>query len=143
VYSHQSYDIVPDEFQRVQQPDIVIVEGLNMLQTPTSRATSAHVFVSDFFDFSIYVDAEESAIEAWYVERFLKLRETRFRDEKSYFHRYASLSEEEAKDRAREIWQQINGLNLRENILPTRDRAHLILEKAPDHSIRNVLLRKV
>jgi type I pantothenate kinase len=144
VYSHQAYDILPSELVWVRRPDIVLVEGLNVLQTPFARhSTLAQVFVSDFFDFSIYVDAEETAIEAWYIERFLKLCETRFRDEMSYFHRYAELSELEARQRAAEIWHQINGLNLRENILPTRDRAHLILEKAPDHSVRSVRLRKI
>ncbi|HMJ13037.1 MAG TPA: type I pantothenate kinase [Polyangiaceae bacterium] len=144
VYSHQSYDIVPDSHQEVKSPDIVIVEGLNVLQTTASKQSSAaHIFVSDFFDFSIYVDADEEAIEAWYVARFLKLRETRFRDESSYFHRYAALTDEEARQTARQIWRDINGRNLRENILPTKDRACLILEKAPDHSVRSVQLRKI
>jgi type I pantothenate kinase len=144
VYSHLVYDILPSDVQTVNRPDIVIVEGLNVLQTTATRSQSAaHVFVADFFDFSIYVDAEEASIESWYIDRFLKLRETRFRDVNSYFHRYAALSDGEAVVRAREIWQQINGVNLRENILPTRDRAHLILEKALDHTVRSVRLRKV
>jgi type I pantothenate kinase len=144
VYSHQSYDIVPDQYQEVRRPDIVIVEGLNVLQTTATKHTSsAHVFVSDFFDFSIYVDAEEAAVEAWYIDRFLKLRETRFRDQSSYFHRYAALSDEEARQTASQIWRDINGRNLRENILPTRDRARLILVKAADHSVRSVQLRKL
>ena len=140
VYSHQAYDIVPGEYQVVDRPDIVIIEGLNMLQTGDG-GRSARVFVSDFFDFSIYIDADESAIEDWYVARFLALRETVFRDPRSFFHRYASLSNAEAVDTAREIWRRINGVNLRENIIPTRDRARLVLEKGADHAIRRVHLR--
>ena len=142
VYSHQLYDIVPGEYQTVNRPDIVIIEGLNMLQTGDGASgKGARVFVSDFFDFSIYIDADEPAIEAWYVSRFLALRETVFRDPRSYFHRYSSLSEPEAIDTARGIWHSINGVNLRENIKPTRDRARLVLEKGPDHAIRRVHLR--
>ncbi len=142
VYSHQLYDIVPGEYQTVNRPDIVIIEGLNMLQTGDGASgKGTRVFVSDFFDFSIYIDADEPAIEAWYVSRFLALRETVFRDPRSYFHRYSSLSEPEAIDTARGIWHSINGVNLRENIKPTRDRARLVLEKGPDHAIRRVHLR--
>jgi type I pantothenate kinase len=142
VYSHQLYDIVPGEYQTVNRPDIVIIEGLNMLQTGDGASgKGARVFVSDFFDFSIYIDADEPAIEAWYVSRFLALRETVFRDPRSFFHRYASLSEVQAIETAREIWHSINGVNLRENIKPTRDRARLVLEKGPDHAIRRVRLR--
>ena len=137
VYSHLSYDIVPGQFEVVRNPDVVIVEGLNVLQAGSG------VFVSDFFDFSIYVDAHESDIELWYIERFLMLRDTVFRDPSSYFHRYAALSIEEARDTAREIWRTINLVNLRENVLPTRERAHLILEKGRDHAIRRVKLRKI
>jgi type I pantothenate kinase len=137
VYSHLAYDIVPGQFDVVRNPDIVIVEGLNVLQAGSG------VFVSDFFDFSIYVDAQESDIELWYVERFLMLRETVFRDPSSYFHRYAALSEQEARETARQIWRTINLVNLRENVLPTRERAHLILEKGRDHAIRSVKLRKL
>jgi type I pantothenate kinase len=137
VYSHQRYDIVEGATQRVRQPDIVIVEGLNVLQAGSG------VFVSDFFDFSIYVDANEADIELWYVERFLTLRETVFTNPSSYFHRYAQLSEEEARESARELWREINLVNLRENILPTRERAHLILEKGRDHAVRKVRLRKL
>jgi type I pantothenate kinase len=151
VYSHQAYDIVPGEFQVVSRPDIVIVEGLNVLQTgdgarPDSvraRDPRARVFVSDFFDFSIYLDADEEHIERWYVERFLALRETVFRDPRSYFHRFAALSDAEARDTARDIWTTINGVNLRENIFPTRDRASLLLEKDADHAIRRVRLRRI
>jgi type I pantothenate kinase len=138
VYSHQSYDIVPDEFQVVDRPDIVIIEGLNVLQ----RSGSGPV-VSDFFDFSIYIDAEEADIETWYVARFLRLRETVFRDPESYFHRFSRLTEAEAMTTAREIWRTINGVNLRENIQPTRERARLILEKDADHLVRRVRLRRV
>jgi type I pantothenate kinase len=142
LYSHLSYDIVPDEYQVVHQPDIVIVEGLNVLQTGDGRRR-LRMFVSDFFDFSIYVDANESDIEQWYIERFLKLRETVFRNPSSYFHRYTQLPAEEARDTARQIWHTINLPNLRQNIVPTRERAHLILEKGRDHAVRRVKLRKL
>jgi type I pantothenate kinase len=137
IYSHLSYDVVPGQFEVLRNPDVVIVEGLNVLQAGSG------VFVSDFFDFSIYVDARESDLELWYIERFLMLRETVFRDPSSYFHRYATLSADEARDTAREIWKTINLVNLRENVLPTRERAHLILEKGRDHAIRRVKLRKL
>ena len=144
VYSHLHYDIVPGESQVVRQPDIMIIEGLNVLQTgDPPRGHRAPVFVSDFFDFSIYVDSRTPFIRHWYVERFLKLRETAFANPQSYFHRYASLSVKDARVTARRIWSTINGLNLTENILPTRERAHLILEKSADHSIERVLLRRV
>ena len=143
VYSHLRYDIVPGEYQAVQQPDIVIVEGLNVLQTGARSGRQMPMFVSDFFDFSIYVDAQESDIEQWYIERFLSLRETVFRNPSSYFHRYASLDRDEAIATARGIWQSINLVNLRENVLPTRERAHLILEKGRDHAVRRVRLRKL
>lgn len=140
VYSHLAYDIVEGETHRIRQPDIVIVEGLNVLQTGTGRAP---MFVSDFFDFSIYVDAHEADIEQWYVERFLTLHDTVFRDPSSYFHRYATLSRDEAIEVARGVWQTINLVNLRENVLPTRERANLILEKGRDHAVRRVKLRKL
>ena len=143
VYSHLAYDIVPGEYQVVRQPDIVIVEGVNVLQTRTRRGKSPAMFVSDFFDFSIYVDASESDIEHWYLERFLKLRATVFQDPSSYFHRYAALTAEDAEATARRIWQTINLANLRENVLPTRERAHLVLEKGRDHAVRRVRLRMV
>jgi type I pantothenate kinase len=144
VYSHLAYDIVPGEYQVVRQPDIVIVEGLNVLQTGSGRAgRPMPLFVSDFFDFSIYVDAQEDDIEQWYVERFLTLRETIFRDPSSYFHRYAALSPAEAVETARSIWRTINLVNLRENVWPTRERAHLILEKGRDHAVRRVRLRRL
>jgi type I pantothenate kinase len=139
VYSHLSYDVVEGEHIVIRQPDIVIVEGLNVLQT----GSGAPMFVSDFFDFSIYVDASEADIEQWYVERFMALRETVFRNPSSYFHRYADLTIEEAQATARRLWQSINLVNLRENVLPTRDRAHLILEKGRDHAVRRVRLRRL
>jgi type I pantothenate kinase len=138
VYSHLAYDIVPGEAQAVHRPDIIIVEGLNLLQSG-----SGPMFVSDFFDFGIYLDAQESDIEQWYVERFLALRETVFRNPSSYFHRYASLSPEDAVDKAHAIWREINLVNLRENVAPTRERAHLILEKGRDHAVRRVRLRRL
>lgn len=142
VYSHQSYDIVPGEYQVVDRPDIVIIEGLNMLQTGDGGSSKpSRVFVSDFFDFSIYIDADESAIEQWYIARFLALRETVFKNPRSFFHRYSALTEAEAIATAHEIWHSINGINLRENIQPTRDRARLVLEKGQDHAIRRIHLR--
>lgn len=144
VYSHQSYDIVPGGAQVVSCPDILIVEGLNVLQTRDGQpGRPLRLFVSDFFDFSIYMDAEERDIEAWYVARFKMLRETVFRDPGSYFHRYASLTDPEAEETARRIWRTINGVNLRENIAPTRDRARVVLYKASDHAVRRVRMRKI
>ena len=140
VYSHLAYDVVEGDGIAIRQPDIVIVEGLNVLQTGSGRAP---MFVSDFFDFSIYVDANEADIEQWYVERFMALRDTVFRNPSSYFHRYADLTPEEGRATARRLWQTINLVNLRENVLPTRDRAHLILEKGRDHAVRKVRLRKL
>ena len=144
VYSHLAYDILPGRYQIVRQPDIVIVEGLNVLQIPRGpRKHTPQVFVSDFFDFSIYVDAHEQDIYNWYVERFKMLRHTAFQKEESYFHRYANLTDEEAVITATRIWQEINLINLKENILPTKDRAQLILEKAADHSVQRVKMRKL
>ncbi len=144
VYSHLAYDIVPGESQMVRQPDIVIVEGLNVLQTGSGRAgRPMPMFVSDFFDFSIYVDAAESDIEQWYVDRFLQFRNTVFQNPSSYFHRYSALTPEQAVGTARTLWQTINLVNLRENVLPTRESAHLILEKGRDHAVRRVRLRKL
>jgi type I pantothenate kinase len=142
VYSHLRYDIVPDMTQDVEQPDIVIVEGLNVLQSPDGRDAS-RLFVSDFFDFSIYIDAHAGVIEGWYVSRFLRLRETVFQNPASYFHRYAQLSEDDAIETARRIWREINLVNLVENIAPTRERAHLILEKGQDHLVQSVRLTRV
>ncbi len=143
IYSHLLYDIVAGATQEVHQPDILILEGLNVLQSPEAQRDSSRVFVSDFFDFSIYLDAEEGTVEHWYVQRFLRLRETIFRNESSYFHRYATLTETQAIETARQIWADINLRNLRENILPTRERAHLIVEKSGDHYVRKVRLRRV
>lgn len=143
VYSHLHYDIVPDAEQQVNQPDIMILEGLNVLQSPDGQRDSSKLFVSDFFDFSIYLDADPRTIERWYVERFLKLRETVFRSPSSYFHRYAQLTEPEAIETARRIWREINLTNLIENINPTRERAHLILEKGENHLVQNVRLRRI
>jgi len=144
VYSHLRYDLVPGEYHTITSPDIVIVEGLNVLQTGGSRAgRPMPMFVSDFFDFAIYVDADEDDIEQWYVERFLALRDTVFQSPSSYFHRYAALTEGRAVETAREIWRSINLVNLRENVLPTRERAHVILEKGRDHAVRRVRLRKL
>ena len=142
VYSHLHYDVVPDEQVVVRQPDVLIVEGINVLQTGTSP-DERRVFVSDFFDFSIYVDADEPDIENWYVERFKRLRSTAFRDERSYFRRYADLGDADAEELARDIWRRINGVNLHTNVLPTRSRADLILHKAADHSVERVHLRKL
>ena len=142
VYSHLVYDIVPDQWQTVRQPDILIVEGLNVLQPPRDKSLS-ELFVSDFFDFSIYVDAKEQDIFQWYVERFKVLRQTAFSNPASYFRRYASLSDEEAVEVATGIWKEINEINLRKNILPTRVRARLILEKGQDHSVQRVKLRRL
>ena len=142
VYSHQRYDIVPEARHTVRHPDIVIVEGLNVLQAPGERA-EMQVFASDFFDFTIYVDADEADIERWYVERFLRLRDTVFQDPQSYFHRYASLSEAEARKTAAAIWADINGVNLRENIAPTRARAQFILRKSANHAVEAVQLRRL
>ena len=143
VYSHQAYDIVPGEFQVVDRPDIVIVEGLNVLQSGDGSGRPARIVVSDYFDFSIYIDADEEAIEGWYVDRFQTLRETVFRDPRSYFHRYASLNDRDAERTAREIWRTINGVNLRDNIVASRDRARLILEKDGEHSVRRIRLRRI
>ncbi len=145
VYSHLIYDILQGEAKVVNQPDILIVEGLNVLQSGSTRKTSKHpmMFVSDFFDFSIYIDAEEELIESWYLSRFLKLRETVFTNPESYFNRYTALSSEEAVARAKSIWREINGPNLRENIMPTRERARLVLRKGTDHRVEEIRLRSM
>jgi type I pantothenate kinase len=144
VYSHEAYDIIPDKKKLIQQPDIMIVEGLNVLQTSDGRGgPPPRIFVSDFFDFSIFIDAEEAHVRQWYVDRFLTFQETVFQNPSSYFHRYATLNHDEAVGTARQIWETINAVNLRQNILPTRDRAQLILEKAEDHTISSVKLRKL
>ena len=146
VYSHLLYDVVPGQSIEVSDADVVIVEGLNILQLSSANAASApegEVVVSDFFDTSIYLDAEEEVLRRWYVERFLKLRETAFADPLSHFHHYAGLTVPAAVAVAEDLWDRINGLNLRENILPTRGRAELVLSKAPDHSIQRIALRRL
>jgi type I pantothenate kinase len=137
VYSHFAYDVLPGETRVVSRPDILILEGLNVLQAGDGGA-----FVSDYFDFSIFVDADIDAVRGWYIERFLTLRDTAFTEPDAYFHRYAGLPDEEAKEVAGDIWARINEVNLIENILPTRERASLILKKAADHSIDRVRLRR-
>lgn len=159
VYSHLGYDIIPGRYQTVDQPDIMIVEGLNVLESwlgepaqpapdePSAESSrGAHhkrVFVSDFFDFTIYVDARVEHIRQWYIDRFLALRNTSFLDPSSYFHSFAGLTDAEAVERSSAIWKDINERNLTENILPTRERAHLVLVKAADHSVESVRLRKI
>ncbi|MDH3293036.1 MAG: type I pantothenate kinase [Acidimicrobiia bacterium] len=142
VYSHLVYDVVPEEEVVIRQPDILIVEGLTVLQAGGSDHDSP-VFVSDYFDFSIYVDASVEDIRRWYVERFFTLRETSFKDPRSYFRRYADLSDDEAQETATDIWTRINEKNLIENILPTRERADLIVVKGSDHAVTEVKLRKL
>jgi len=135
---------VPDEKVHIKHPDIVIIEGLNVLQPARARDDGrTGLAVSDFFDFSVYVDAKTSDIRDWYVSRFLRLRETAFRDPQSYFVRYSALSREQARAEASRIWDAINGPNLAENVLPTRSRATLVLRKDADHSVRYVRLRKI
>ncbi|WP_028399929.1 type I pantothenate kinase [Ectobacillus panaciterrae] len=139
VYSHLAYDILPDEAVEISNPDILIVEGINVLQV-----SKAHqVFVSDFFDFSLYVDAREEDIERWYIERFLMLQQTAFQNPKSYFHRFTDLSRENAVTMAMQIWKDINAKNLHENILPTKGRAQSILYKGTDHKTERICLRKL
>lgn len=143
VYSHLIYDVIPDGDKVIQQPDILILEGLNVLQSGMDYPHDPHhVFVSDFVDFSIYVDAEEDLLQSWYINRFLKFRQGAFTNPDSYFHHYAQLSEAEAVEIAGNLWKEINWLNLQENILPTRERASLIMTKSGDHAVDKVRLRK-
>ncbi|WP_033213967.1 type I pantothenate kinase [Kitasatospora phosalacinea] len=144
VYSHLVYDIVPGERLVVERPDILIVEGLNVLQ-PALPGTDGRtrMAVADYFDFSIYVDARTDDIEAWYLDRFRKLRQTAFQDPNSYFRRFTEVPEEEAMDYGRQVWRTINRPNLLENVLPTRGRATLVLQKGQDHKVRRALLRKL
>jgi type I pantothenate kinase len=144
IYSHIVYDVVPNDWVEIDRPDILIVEGLNVLQTGRlPKDGKAIPFVSDFFDFSVYLDADEEVLRQWYVDRFLALRLTAFRDPMSYFHRYSKLSDAEAVETATGIWNAINLVNLRENILPTRPRADLILKKAASHLVEEVALRRL
>ena len=140
LYSHLTYDIVPNEEVVVDSPDVVIVEGLNVLQPP---ALGQEVALSDYFDFKIYVDAPTKEIESWYLNRFEQLRESAFRDPASYFHRYAAMPADQALTRAKEIWREINLPNLMENIISTRSRATLVLQKGQGHRVESVLLRKI
>jgi type I pantothenate kinase len=144
VYSHFYYDVMPGHTVTVDRPDILIVEGLNVLQTrELPKDGRAVPFVSDFFDFSVYIDADEALLLNWYVDRFMRLRETAFRDPGSYFHKYSRITDQEAVTTANRIWNDINLVNLRENILPTRPRADLILTKDSSHKIAKVALRKI
>ena len=144
LYSHLVYDVLPDEKVVIDRPDILIFEGINVLQGPRKDRLGKPIpFVSDFFDFSIYIDADETDLRQWYVQRFMRLRETAFRDPKSFFRKYAELSETEALVVANGIWDRINLVNLRENIVPSRPRASLILRKGEDHRIAEVALRKL
>lgn len=139
LYSHVIYDVLEDEEVIIQRPDIIILEGLNVLQV----SNQGNEFVSDYFDFSIYVDADESDIISWFIARFMKLRESVFQDPNSFFRHYAMLSDDDAVATATSIWHDINGRNLRDNILPTRERAALILRKAADHRVTDVRLHKL
>jgi type I pantothenate kinase len=144
VYSHLTYDVLPGEYVKIDRPDILIFEGLNVLQPRELPKDGKFVpFVSDFFDFSIYIDAEEELIHSWYIKRFMRLRETAFRNPQSFFHRYAALSEDSARSIAEGLWANINLRNLKENILPTRPRADLILRKGEHHLVEEVALRKL
>lgn len=144
VYSHFHYDVMPGHTVKVDRPDILIVEGLNVLQTrELPKDGRAVPFVSDFFDFSVYIDADEDLLRQWYVDRFMRLRETAFRDPGSYFHKFSRITDTEALQMANSIWSEINLVNLRENILPTRPRADLILTKNASHRISKVALRKI
>ena len=144
LYSHLTYDVLPDEFVTIDRPDILIFEGINVLQTRELPKDGKIVpFISDFFDFSIYVDAEEETIHNWYIDRFMRLRETAFKNPQSFFHRYSQLSEDAAHAIAEGLWTNINLKNLHENILPTRPRADLILRKGTDHLVEQVALRKL
>jgi type I pantothenate kinase len=144
VYSHLVYDVLPNHWIEVDRPDILIVEGLNVLQAGRApKDGKAIPFVSDFFDFSVYLDADEQVLLTWYVNRFLTLRETAFRDPKSFFHRYSQLNDSQAVETASGIWNRINLVNLRENILPTRQRADLILKKDESHLVDEVALRRL
>jgi type I pantothenate kinase len=144
VYSHLCYDVMPNQWIEIDRPDILIIEGLNVLQTGRPpRDGKAIPYVSDFFDFSVYLDADERVLHAWYVDRFLTLRGTAFADPKSFFHRYSTLSDAEATTTATAIWNRINLVNLNENILPTRQRADLILTKGDNHEVGQVALRRL
>ncbi|WP_294072325.1 type I pantothenate kinase [Proteiniphilum sp. UBA1028] len=143
LYSHLYYDVIAGRLQTIERPDILIVEGINVLQVSSNKKTRRRVFVSDFFDFSIYVDASEKNLREWYLERFKKLQQTAFQNPNSYFHKYASYSEKKLMKFANKVWDDINLQNLQQNILPTRFRADLILEKGECHFVRGVRIRKI
>ncbi len=144
LYSHIHYDVLPDKFSIIDQPDILIFEGINVLQSSDIVKDGVAIpFVSDYFDFSIFIDAKNEYVENWYIERFLRLRDTAFRDPASFFHRYSQISEEEVLEYGQNLWNNINLTNLRENILPTRPRADLILRKGSNHLVKQVALRKL
>lgn len=144
IYSHFNYDVMPDQVQTVNQPDILIFEGINVLQSRELPEDGNVIpFVSDFFDFSVYIDADENHVEKWYIERFMRLRETAFRDPGSFFYRYSQVNEKEALEIAQGLWDNTNRANLHQNILPTRPRADLILRKGEDHLVEKVALRKL
>lgn len=144
VYSHDSYDIVPNEFLEIRRPEILILEGLNLLQVNIlGESRAPRISATDLIDFSIYVDAEESCIRQWYVERFMLLKNTAFQNPRSFFHRFAALNEEEARRLAVDIWERINLINLVDNVAPTRERAQVVMQKGPDHRVREVWLRRI
>jgi type I pantothenate kinase len=144
VYSHLEYDILPDKRVTIDNPDILIIEGINVLQVNSQRSSNNNkVFVSDFFDYSIYVDAMEKDILTWYIDRFESLRATAFQNPSSYFHKYADLNNTESHNRATQIWNEINKPNLHDNILPTKYRANLILRKGSNHFVENIKVRKI
>jgi type I pantothenate kinase len=144
VYSHDSYDIVPNEFLEIRRPEILILEGLNLLQLNLPGGTrTPKIFASDLIDFSIYVDAEEANIRKWYVERFLLLKNTAFRNPLSFFHRFADMAEPDARAFAIDVWERINLVNLVKNVAPTRERAQVVMQKGADHQVQEVWLRRV
>lgn len=143
LYSHLYYDVIEGKTQIIERPDIIILEGINVLQVSTARGARRQIFVSDFFDFSIYVDASEKDLRQWYLDRFRKLQQTAFRNPDSYFHQYATYSDSELMEFANRIWDEINLPNLQQNILPTRFRSDLILEKGEQHFVRGVRIRKI
>ena len=144
VYSHHSYDIVPNEFLEIRRPEILILEGLNLLQVQLPKGTrTPKIFASDMIDFSIYVDAEESQIRRWYMERFMLLRMTAFKNPRSFFHHVAEMGEEEARTFGENIWERINLVNLVTNVAPTRERAQVVLQKGASHKVEEVWLRRI
>ena len=146
IYSHHHYDILPNKYEIIDQPDILILEGLNILQTSIPKKADQHpakIFVSDFFDFSLFVDANMEIIQQWYIDRVLSFWHGAFRDSQAYFHYLTAMNEGEVREFAANIWQAVNAVNLLENILPFKNRAQLILEKAQDHSVQTVYLRKL